>query len=153
MERGLAAHVRRVCSGCGGSDRNPDRDAHVGFSDAAISLCDEMEVRGVGGGNRLRPVEIHVADPINRDVAGVLAAPVEDDRLTLIDRDGVRGDSSGGGRGGGSGWGGTERVGIDTTGFLVAAGDHGECGEGGGQGQAFADSVLCCAHQVSPANR
>ena len=147
MEGGLAAHIRCIRCGCGGSNRNPDRDAHVGFSNAAVSLCDEMEVGGVGGRDGLGAVEIDIADAVNRDAAGVLAAPVEDDGLTLIDRDGIRGDGGGGGSGGGSGWGGTERVGIDTTGFLVAAGYHGECGEGGSQGQAFADSVVCCAHQ------
>src|SRR5206468_5940195 len=146
MEGGFASHIRgggrRRC----GSDRHSDGDTNVGFGNAAVSLGDEMEVGGVGGRDGLGSVEVDVADAVDADGAGVLAAPVEHDGLAEIDRAGIGGDGGGGSSGGGWSW--TESVGIDATGFLVAARDHGECNEGGGQGQGLADSALSCAHRI-----
>src|SRR5207302_4728406 len=151
VEGGFATHIRGR-SRRGWGNGNPDGDANIGFGNAAVSLRNEMEVGGVRGRNGLRPVEVDVADTVDGDAAGVLAAPVEDDGLAEIDGDGIRGDGGGGSRSGRR-WGWTKSAGIYAAGLLMAARDEGECGEGSGQGQAFADSVVRCAHQISPANR
>ncbi len=149
MEGGFAAHIRGDCRRRGGSDRHSDGDANIGFGNASVSLRDEVEVGGVRGRDGLGSVEVDIADAVDADGAGVLAAPVEHDGLAEIDRGGIGGDGSGWDSGSGGGW--TESVGIDSAGLLVAAGDRAERDEGSGHDQGLADSVLHCTHRLSPA--
>src|SRR5258707_10843041 len=113
MEGGFAAHIGGHSRRRGGSDRHAYGDTNIGFGGAAVSLREEMEVGGVRGRDGLGSVEVDIADAVDGDGAGILAAPVEDNGLALIDCGGVRSD--GGSRSRGGGWSWTERVGIDAT--------------------------------------
>ena len=118
MEGGFAAHVRGDGRRRSGSDGDADGDANVGFGSAAVSLRSEMEVGGVGGRDGLGAVEVDIADAVDGDGAGVLAAPVEDDGLALIDRERVRGDGGGGSSGSSWGWAGPRALGSTPLAFL-----------------------------------
>src|SRR6185437_8201977 len=83
----FAAHIAVFVAGNGRRFGHANGDADVGFGGAALTLRGEVEVGRGRGRDGLRPVGVYLANAVDGDGIGVLRAPVEDDGLTLIDRE------------------------------------------------------------------